>query len=275
MMWNGLAPVLLPCPDLVRAPSCAAPGSRSLKDESHFLPQMLLRAGPCSRSLVSHLSEGKKGFTALPAGDAGRCSDCVLRNILAMPGQASSPFFLPGHGHAVTSLQAVALMGKYPAHTGFNGALEEGSSYRSFCAGLISEEMLSTMLAHGYCRVHCRETTSTTSSPVSRPLQQLLQSCSWAVLCSPQGAILEEQGMLKHGCQMCADVPRVAGVVESQHVTVNLGGDGSGSSALAEAARACGYQRSWIPTFLSAVSLTGWRYRLSRVYGWDPAASRG
>lgn len=47
----------------------------------------------------------------------------ALRNILAMPGQATGPFFLPGHGYAVTSLQRVVVMGECSAHTGFNSAL--------------------------------------------------------------------------------------------------------------------------------------------------------
>lgn len=102
---------------------------------------------------------------------------------------------------------------------------EEGGSHHGSCAGLNREEMWMTTLACSYCRAHCREIISTSSSPASWSLQQsaLLQSCSWAAQCSLQGAILQEQGRLKHGCQTCVDVPEVAGMVESQHVAVNLG----------------------------------------------------
>lgn len=91
-------------------------------------------------------------------------------------------------------------------------------------------------LAQGYCRAH----SSGRSSQEAPHLLHGLSSRAAPGQCNAplQGAILEEQGRLKHGCETCVDGPRVAGVVESQHVAVNLGGVGvaGGSSALAEAA---------------------------------------
>ena len=96
---------------------------------------------------------------------------------------------------------------------------EEGGSHHGTCAGLNREEMWMTTLARSYCRAHCREIISTSSSPASWSLQQ-----SALLQCSLQGAILQEQGRLKHGCQTCVDVPEIAGKVESQHVALNRGG---------------------------------------------------
>lgn len=85
------------------------------------------------------------------------------------------------------------------------------------------------MLAQCYCRAH----SAGRSSQEAPHLLHGLSNCplsSRAALgqCNAplQGAILEEQGRLKHGCETCVDGPRVAGVVESQHVAVNLGGWG-------------------------------------------------
>lgn len=199
-----------------------------------------------------------------------------------MPGQAGGPFFPPRHGHAATSLQAVAITGECPAHAGFNGALctRRRGQLPQFLSRKVWEEMWSTTQAGGYCR----EIISTSSSPAPWPLylSPHLQSCSWPVPRSLQVAIPQEQGRLKYRCQTCADVPRVA---ESQHIAVNFGfcggvgwgGDGGlagGSSALAGAVRV------WMPAVLDpyrslpAQSLTGWRYRRSRVYSWDPAGDR-
>lgn len=242
MVWNDLAPVLLPCPDLVQAPSCAASGSRSLKDESHFSPQMLWRAEHNSGSLVSHLSvqpEGRKGFIALSAEDAGCCSDCTLRSILAMPGQASGPFFLPEHGHAVTSLQNVAILGECPAHTGFNEAPKEVRNYPSFCAGLIWEEMWHMV------------TAGRSFQQATHLLRGLSNSSFRASPGQSNAPCKEPSYRLKHGCQTWG-CPQSSW--HGWQPAVNLGRRGEmagGSSALAEAARACGCQQSCIPAFLS------------------------
>jgi len=128
----------------------------------------------------------------------------ILQQCQDRPGALSSCLGM------ATSLQAAAKMGECTAHAGFNGALEEGSSCHSFCAGLVCEETWSATLARGYRRAHCRGIISTSSSLAPWPLQQLLQSCSWALQCSRQGAIPQEHGRLRRGCQIWADVPRAS-----------------------------------------------------------------
>lgn len=98
MTWDALASVLPPWSGLSTFLGCRAAGVWRLGLTWVWLSSSAAAEGRAPQWVSEEPSlppsdqpEAKIGFTAFPAGDAGCCPGQALRNILAMPGQASGP----------------------------------------------------------------------------------------------------------------------------------------------------------------------------------------